>query len=108
MGKWHGKIGYVETKETAPGVWRPTVTERTYYGDVITHSYRWSPSSDSTNDDLQINTQISILADSFTRENWKSMKYIEFMGTVLKITNVTPQYPRLVLTLGGIYDGEQA
>ena len=28
MAKWYGKIGYSETKETAPGVWTPARTER--------------------------------------------------------------------------------
>lgn len=105
MAKWYGTIGYAETKQTSPGVWRDEITERKYSGDVIRNSNRWSASSDSTNDDLNINNQISILADPFAYQNFHSMKYIEFMGAKWKITNIDVQYPRLILTIGGNYNG---
>lgn len=105
MAKWHGVIGYSETVETAPGVWRPQITERTYTGDVIRGNTRWTPSTTSTNDDLNVNCQISILADPFARHHFSSMKYIEFMGAKWKITSVEPQHPRLILSIGGVYNG---
>ena len=105
MAKWYGKIGYSETVETAPGVWKPHDTIREYYGDVLRNSTRWTGNSDSTNDDLTVNTQISIVSDPFAIEKFYSMKWIEFMGTKWKITGVEPQFPRLVLTLGGVFNG---
>lgn len=105
MAKWFGKIGYSETVETEPGVWSPNDTVHEYYGDVIRSSTRWSVNSESTNDDLTVNCQISIISDPFAVEKFYSMKWIEFMGTKWKITNVEPQYPRLILTLGGVYNG---
>jgi hypothetical protein len=54
---------------------------------------------------LAINNQISIVADPFANQNFHSMKYVEFMGTRWKITNVDVQYPRLILTMGGVYNG---
>jgi hypothetical protein len=105
MAKWYGKIGYSETVETAPGVWMPQDTVREYYGDVLRNSTRWSGNSDSTNDDLTVNTQISIVSDPFAIEKFHSMKWVEFMGTKWKITGVEPQFPRLVLTLGGVFNG---
>lgn len=105
MAKWYGTIGYAETKQTSPGVWRDEITERKYSGDVIRNSNRWSASSESTNDDLNINNQISILADPFAYQNFHSMKYIEFMGAKWKITSVDVQRPRLILTIGGVYNG---
>ena len=105
MAKWYGTIGYAETKQTSPGVWRDEITERKYSGDVIRNSNRWSASSDSTNDDLNIDNQISILADPFAYQNFHSMKYIEFMGTKWKISSVDVQRPRLILTIGGVYNG---
>lgn len=105
MAKWFGKIGYSESVETTPGVWMPQDTVREYYGDVIRNSTRWAGNSDSTNDDLTINTQISIVSDPFAIDKFYSMKWIEFMGTKWKITNVEPQFPRLLLTLGGCYNG---
>lgn len=105
MTKWFGKIGYSETVETRPGVWMLQDTIREYYGDVKRNATRWSGNPDTTNDDLTVNTQISIVADPFAIDKFYSMKWIEFMGTKWKITNVDPQFPRLVLTLGGVWNG---
>jgi hypothetical protein len=106
MGKWYGIVGYVEEPfEESPGVWRDKIIERTYSGEVIRNTSRWTTSSTSTNDDLNINNQISILADPFAYNNFHSMKYIEFMGAKWKITGVEPKYPRLILTVGGVYNG---
>ena len=105
MAKWFGKIGYSETEETTPGVWTPQETVREYYGDVIRNSTRWAGNPDSTNDNLMINCQVSIVSDPFAIDKFYSMKWIELMGTKWKITNVEPQFPRLLLTLGGVYNG---
>lgn len=107
MAKWYGKIGYVETVESEekPGKWVTQTTERNYSGDVIRANTRWSESPDSTNDDLNVNCQISILADPFAYQHFSSMKYIEFMGAKWKISAVDPQRPRLILSIGGVYNG---
>lgn len=104
MAKWYGVIGYGETVQTSPGVWEDKITERTYAGEVVRNTSRWSPSSISTNDNLNINNQISIVADPFAYQNFHSMKYAEFMGTNWKITNIEVQYPRLILTIGGVFN----
>ena len=108
MAKWYGTVGYIETKETSLGVWKPEVTERKYFGDVLRNSSRWSTSSDSTNDDLNISNQISIVADPFAYRNFHSIKYVEFMGAKWKVSNIRVERPRLTLSLGGVYNGEQA
>ena len=105
MAKWFGKIGYSESGETGPGVWTPQVTERQYFGDVIRNNTRWSTNSESTNDDLTVNCQISMVADPFAINKFHSIKWIEFMGTKWKVTTVEPQFPRLLLTLGGEWNG---
>lgn len=106
MGKWCGNIGYADSVEIKPGVWDDVITERKYYGDVTRNSSRWSPSTDSTNDDLNINNQFSIIADPFADHNFHKMKYIEFMGAKWKITGIEVQRPRLILTIGGLYNGK--
>lgn len=105
MAKWYGKVGYSVTKETAPGVWENNDTEYSYYGEVIQNTSRWSPNSDSTNDTLLVNNKISIVADPFAYQNFQHIKYCEFMGINWEVTNVEPKYPRLILTLGGVYNG---
>ena len=105
MAKWFGKVGYSETVESAPGVHTPQITVHEYYGDVIRNSTRWSGNPESTNDNLTVNTQISIVIDPFAINNFYSMKWIEFMGAKWEITSVDPQPPRLLLTLGGVFNG---
>lgn len=108
MAKYYGVVGYAETVEVRPGVWQDQVTERKYSGDVLKNTNRWYGSSDSTNDNLSISNQLSILADPYAYQNFHSIKYAEFMGSNWKVTNVEVRYPRLILTLGGAYNGEQA
>ena len=104
MAKFYGALGYAKTVETMPGVWTEQITERDYYGDVIRNSRRLQ-SSDKVNDDINISNQISIVADPYAINNFHSMRYAEFMGTKWKISEVEVQYPRLLLTLGGLYNG---
>lgn len=103
MGKFYGKIGYAETRETTPGVWTEEITERNYTGDIIKNTRRWQ-SGDSLNDDLVINNIISIVADPFAYQNFHAIRYIMWMGASWKVTNVEVQRPRLILTIGGVYN----
>lgn len=106
MSKWYGAIGYATSVQTSPGVWTDEITERNYSGDLNRISSRWSSNTESTNDDLSINNQLSIVADLFAYQNFHTMKYAEFMGTKWKIVNVdASQRPRLTLMLGGVYNG---
>lgn len=105
MAKFFGKIGYSVTAETAPGVWTPTIVEHEYYGDVTRNSRRVD-TAQQVNDNLTVNNTISIVADDFAYENTPFMVYVEYMGNKWKITNVEILYPRLNLTIGGLYNGE--
>lgn len=104
MAKWYGKIGYAETVETEPGLWVEEIKERSYYGDTYRNT-RLLQNSGDINDNINIGNQISIVADPYANHNFHTMRYVEFMGSKWKITNVEVQYPRLILTIGGIYNG---
>lgn len=108
MAKFFGPIGYAVTTETRPGVWMDSIEERDYFGDVIRDTSRWTTSQDSTNDDLTINNQISIVADPYALNHFHAMKYIGYAGAYWKITAVEPKYPRLILSIGGVYNGPVA
>ena len=107
MAKWYGKIGYAITVETEPGLWEEQIIESSYYGDVTTDR-RKRQNSGGVNDDINLSNVISIIADPFANQNCSHMVYIEFMGTKWKITDVEVQFPRLILTIGGVYNGKQA
>ena len=104
MAKWFGEIGFGETSETSPGVWTETVTSRKYYGDLIRNSRRLQSSSEKVNDDLNISNQLSIVAVPYATKNFHMMRYATVMNAKWKITDVEVQYPRLILTLGGVYN----
>lgn len=105
MAKWFGTIGFAETVETSPGVWEEQITKRNYYGD-LTRNTRRLQSADKLNDDIVINNELSIVSDPYANEHFYNMRYVEFQGAVWKITNVEVQYPRLILSLGGLYNGQ--
>lgn len=105
MAKWFGKIGYAVTSETRPGIWEEVIVERNYYGDMTRNSRRLQAAS-QVNDDININNELSIISDPYAMNSFHAMRYAEFMDTKWKITNVEVQYPRLILSLGGLYNGE--
>lgn len=105
MAKWFGKIGFAEQVETAPGVYVNKITEREYYGDVIRNARRLQ-TTDQVNDDINISNEISIVADPYAMNNFHSIRWVEWMGTKWKATNVDVQYPRLTLSLGGVWNGD--
>lgn len=106
MAKWHGIVGYVESieKEDQPGVWVEEITERTYFGDLIENNRRLE-SYDKVNSDINISNNISIVADPYAYQNFHKLRYVEFMGANWNITVAKVQYPRIILTLGGLYNG---
>jgi len=105
MAKFYGKIGYAGASiETSPGIWEPEITELDYAGDVI-KDVRQSRSGENINDNLTISNVISIVADPFAYANFHTMRYVKWMGASWKITNIDVQRPRLILTIGGIYNG---
>lgn len=111
MARYCGKIGYVINEESThhPGVWdaaKPPI-ERTYYGDV-TRTIRKLENGEGINDNVVINNEISIVADPFAREHFFAIRYAKWMGVAWKVTNVEVLYPRLILTLGGRYNGRTA
>lgn len=105
MAKWFGAIGFAEMVETVPGVWKEEIVPHNYYGDLIQNTRRLQ-SADQLNDNINVANEISIVADPFANENFHSMRYVEFMGAKWKISNVRVQYPRLILTVGGLYNGK--
>lgn len=104
MAKWYGNIGFNKTVETEPGIWEETIVEHPYYGDLVKNISRFQQSG-GVNDNIVVSNSISVVADPYANENFQHMKYVEFMGAKWNITNVEVQYPRIILSLGGVYNG---
>jgi hypothetical protein len=103
MARYHGLIGYAQTVETTPGVWKEQITARDDEGEFVRNARKLQTAS-QINDNVNVANEISIVADPFANENFHSMRYIEYMGAKWKITNVEVRYPRLILTIGGLYN----
>lgn len=104
MARFFGKVGYGESVETAPGVWADAITEVHYYGDVGRNS-RLLRQGESLNMDLSVGNQISIVADAYAFEHFHSIRYVEWAGSLWTVSAVEVQAPRLILTLGEVYNG---
>ena len=104
MSKYYGAIGYSVTSEIRPGVYDQTVIERLYTGDILQNQRRWE-SGELMNDDLNVSNRVSIVADDYAYENVGNMRYVRFLGTTWKVKTVEVNRPRLIISLGGVYNG---
>lgn len=104
MAKFHGVIGYGESTQTAPGVWEDVITEFSYFGDVIRNT-RQLREGENLNNDLSVGNSISIVADAYANEHFFAIRYVEWAGVLWTVSDVEVQSPRLLLRLGGVYNG---
>lgn len=108
--KFFGKVGYCWTEEGTgerEGIMEEHAVAYDYYGDVLSNSRRLEQGP-SIIDGVNITNRISIMADAFAWDHIFAMKYIEWMGQKWKVTNVEIARPRLVLQIGGIWNGTEA
>ena len=104
MARFCGKIGYSHTEDQGNGVHKPVNVERTYMGDVVRNN-RQLESGEKVNDDLTVQNTISIVADAYANDHFFAIQYVEWAGKRWKVSNVEVQPPRLLLRLGGVYNG---
>lgn len=105
MAKMVAIVGYGIPTETSPGIWEDKIQTSNVVIDTSRFNSRWVPNTNSSNDDLSLNVQCSFIADAFASQRFAYIKYVEYLGTKWKITGVEVQHPRLILTLGGVYNG---
>ena len=104
MAKFYGEVGYAITVETSPGVWEENITEKLYYGDVIENT-RKLQEGQNINFDLSVQNSISVIADAYADEHFFAIRYVKWAGAYWTVTDVKVQRPRLLLRLGGVYNG---
>lgn len=108
MARFHGRVGYgVSTETAAPGVFADTITERVYRGSVINDIRRISE-GDRLNVTLSVSNSISIVADAYANEHFHAIRYVEWAGELWTVSTVDVQRPRLILRLGEVYNGPTA
>ena len=107
MARFYGEIGFGDNVETVPGVWEDVITERKFYGDVPRNIYQ-SNTTDKVNDDVDTNTSISIVGNRYAFTHIKDMQYVKFNDEYWTIDSVEVRRPRLILNIGGVYNGPKA
>lgn len=104
MARFYGKIGYGEAVEISPGVWIDEVVEYEYYGDVIRNTRQLQP-GEYLNNEISVSNSISVVADAYANEHFFAIRYVEWAGALWTVSDVEVQSPRLILRLGGVYNG---
>lgn len=106
MALFYGPIGFVETVEdpAGSGIWIEVPVEKNYRGEIQRNTKRWD-SGDKINPNLNISNSISILADPYVSNHLNAIRYIKWLGGYWEITSVDVEFPRLLLSIGGVYNG---
>jgi len=104
MAKYYGKIGYSIRQETVPGVWEESIVEKPFCGEQTGVKSKWQTSS-NLNDNIDIPNQLSIVADPFAMQYFYNIRYIEYLGCKWEVQSVEIIRPRLILSIGGVYNG---
>lgn len=109
--RFSGTVGFATSVETSPGVWKDTITEKPYFGDVIrnTRHLEAPPMVPPTeNSNISLENSFSIVADAVALVNYRDMRYVKWENNYWRITNVEVRRPRLILTIGGVWNGNKA
>lgn len=108
MARFYGEIGYADDTVESPagsGVWKDVIVEYKYTGDVIRNTRKLEENGEKVNDDLNVQNSISVVADAYALEHFFAIRYIRWAGSLWKVTSVEVQRPRLLLRIGGVYNG---
>jgi len=107
MARFSGNVGFGVSEEDASGVWADAITERLYFGDVVRNN-RYLIYGENLNPDLSVGNSISIVADAYANEHFHAIRFVEWAGSRWTVSAVEVQAPRLILTLGEVYNGPTA
>lgn len=104
MARFYGRVGFGHTVEVRPGVMEDVITERKLYGDVLRPGRRFE-GDDKVHRDTKMTNRLSVLADDYASENVYAIRFVEWKGVLWYVTNVDEERPRLIFSLGDVYNG---
>lgn len=104
MARFAGLVGYVTQEEKVPGVWSPSENPRVMKGDIIRQSSSVQ-NDNKVNSDISLGHRISLIGDAYAFDNYYNIKWIDVDGCKWETTSVEVQRPRIIVSLGGRYNG---
>jgi hypothetical protein len=104
MARFSGFIGYANQVEKSLDVWDDDITEKRYYGEIKKDAKRWFIGSEITSP-MKLTSKISVVADAYANDNFDKIRYVVISKKRFEVVTVDIEHPRLVLTLGGVYNG---
>jgi hypothetical protein len=105
MARFYGEVGYGLTVEKRPGVHEVVITERKLYGEVVRNARTLAP-GENLNENITLSNTLSLMADAFANEHFFAIQYVKWMGVLWSVSEVEVKAPRLIVRLGGVYNGE--
>jgi hypothetical protein len=105
MARFAGMVGFAAMVDRGNGIHEEVITERKFYGDEVRPARGSQDNPETVNPDITTNTSISIVASAKVRSQFRSIRYIKWMGSLWEISEVAIEAPRLLLRLGGLYNG---
>lgn len=104
MGRFAGYLGFVIDEEIKPGVFQPKAVEKFYKGTTKNIYRRWDQPQE-VDDQLTLSEEITVVTNSYLLENIGALRYVVQYGTKWAVKSIHHDRPRLVITLGGEYNG---
>lgn len=108
MAKFCGMVGFGITEEdpAQTGVWTERIVLRRYRGDVV-RAIRRRENGEGINDNVTVDNSISIVADTFACEHLNAIRFVVWNGIRWKVNSIELQRPRMILSVGGVYNGPE-
>lgn len=104
MTRYSGLVGYGQQVEVEPGVWDTEDKEVMMKGDLLRQNANIQDSG--INDKVSLNHRVSLIGDAYAFDNYYNMKWVTVNGFKWAVSAIELQRPRLIVTLGGIWNGE--
>lgn len=104
--KYSGLAGFNEKDiEVRPGVLQNQIKERRIKGNVLNYGHYNSDTPNSMQQDVSIRNRLSIIMDPYIKKNFNNILYVTFMNVRWSISSLTINGNRVILDLGGVYNG---
>ena len=104
MAKFAGSVGFITEVESSPGIWTPSELVQVMYGDVLRTASTLQGSS-GQNKNIVLQHRISLVGDPHAIMNFYDIRWVEYQGAKWEVTLIEVARPRIIVTLGGIWNG---